>query len=155
MPRLKKTIREIVEIPETWEHNGETFELGGGRVRLTSLSDEDLARCRKNSIILRTTRDGDENQTGTSIDEMKIHQNLFVSRLCGQDGYWEGFQDENGAEMAYTTRNAEKFSWDRGLYLWVVDHIGPIFDRIAENTAEEEEKNLWNTLVSSRAKGKK
>ncbi len=169
MPRLSKKISEIVTLPDVWkstwnpmtfdEETGKEkpifrelpeYDLGPGKLKIYSLSKEALAGVHQ-KCIRQIVVDG---KLFPMLDQRAAQETEFVERLGGTDGYWEGFLGPDGKELNCTTENQRKFSYNDGLRTFVCHCIGPILDKIADEKATEEEKNLLASLTGQPAGGK-
>jgi hypothetical protein len=173
MPRLTKKISEIVTLPLKWqstwnptvfdEETGREkpiykelpeYELGPGKVKIFSLSKEELSRiqtrCVKQMVV--------EGKLYPMLDTKMVQETEFVERLGGTSGWWENFlgpgPDGKEVELNCTTENQRRFAYDDGLRTFVCHHVGPILDKIADGKASEEEKNLLNSLLGQPVGGK-
>jgi hypothetical protein len=157
MPRLVKQIHRMIRIPEKWtydpvDENGKKqlerpveYEIGGGEVKVFSLSEQDFAKIKDD--VYQTS----VSATGAVMNfSQKIATEIvFSARLGGKLGAWDGFYDEGGEPLNCTVKNQKEFAHFEGLRNFVCSHVGPILDKIANGRAEESEKNLLNSLLTN------
>lgn len=152
MPKLTKKIFETVELPEKWvstwnpkDEDGkqilkdgpQEYEVGPGKLKIFSLNNQEKAVA-QSKCVKATVSDG---KMFPMIDQRAAQEEMFVARCGGADGYWEGFFGLDGKELNCTEKNQRLFAWNDGLRIFVVHHVGPILDKMAEGEATDEEKN--------------
>ena len=143
----------MITIPETWEWNplddkGKPlfkkgpieFELGGGRIKVFSLDQEDFAIVRDESVKMTVASNG---EMVTVASDLAALESLFSARCGGRDGSWVDFLDEDGEPLNSNSKNQKHFAHFQGLNYFVTRHVGPMLDRIANDEASEEEKNWF------------
>lgn len=160
--RLTKKISEVVAIPEVFEWNPKKedgtpmlekpvkYELGGGKIKVFSISPEEIGKIRSRFIIM-SIRGG---ETVQQFDASGFQVAQFVARCGGPDGYWEGFFGPDGNELNCTTENQKAFSWNDGLRVFVCSYVGEMLDNEATGKATDEEKNLLRSLAGTPVGGK-
>lgn len=152
MPKITKQISQVVRIPETWTYEsdyGESheFELGGGVVKVFSLSEQDFAEIQDRAY--ETTYSG--GNVAVRFSNKMSNELVFSARLGKDKGYWEDFLGPDNQPLNCSVENQKKFAHFQGLRLFINNHVGPMLDKIANGKAEESEKNLLKSLSMKRA----
>lgn len=154
MPKIIKQISQVVRIPDKWvyEDDGESheFELGGGVVKVFSVSEQDFAEIQDRAY--DTTFSG--GNVAVRFSNKISNELVFSARLGKEKGAWEGFFGPDDEPLNCTVENQKKFAHFQGLRLFVNNHVGPMLDKVANNKAEESEKNLLKSLSMKPAEEK-
>lgn len=157
MQQLTKKISKMIDIPDVWEWNPlkddgspifeepKTFELGGGKIKIFSMSEEDFSTVREDSMRASV---GSTGEVTVLVSDKKMKENLFSARCGGEKGSWVGFLDEAGEQLNSNPKNQKRFVHLKtdghfALDYFVTKHIGPMLDKIANDEASAEEKNWF------------
>ena len=164
MPRLKKRIKLVVTLPESWEWDPTDadgkkllskpakYELGPGEISIWSLLEKDFAELQDDSVRILFSESGER---AIQPSNKKSREELFLRRVggvsddgkIGEMGSWSQFYGNDGQALNCIPKNIREFAHFEGLRHFVCSHVGPILDKESEGKATDEEKNLLKSLT--------